>query len=416
MEQTLKANSLISSTGLILGNRGFVLTRQERDAFLAEHPESSQLIHPLRHGKDITDICRDYYVIDTNNLTLEKLRNSHPAVFQRLRNLVYDERQANRDPRLREQWWLFRRSNERVRSAISGLRRFIVTSETSRHRIFTFLNGDVKPEHKLVVIGSDDAYVLGILSSRAHVAWSLAAGGWLGVGNDSVYSKTTCFERFPFPADSATQKSRIRELGEQVYAHRKNRQDVHPSLALTDIYNVLDKLRLGEPLTDAERIVHEQGLVSALKQMHDDLDQAVFDAYGWQNDLDDEGILERVVSLNSDRVAEELRGEIRWLRPEFQSPTGQAIQATLIDESEEEGSEVAEPKAKTPWPKSLPERAQAVKSALAAQRTAVTPEQLARTFLRARVDGVEELLDTLASLGQARELADGRFVAVTFSR
>lgn len=48
---------------------------------------------------------------------------------------------------------------------------------------------------------------------------------------------------------------------------------------------------------------------------------------------------------------------------------------------------------------------------IASQVAPVTPEQLAKNFLRANVDKVEELLDTLASLGQARELPDGRFVS-----
>jgi hypothetical protein len=39
-------------------------------------------------------------------------------------------------------------------------------------------------------------------------------------------------------------------------------------------------------------------------------------------------------------------------------------------------------------------------------------EDVAKCFSRAKRERVEELLDTLASLGKARELADGRFVAV----
>ncbi len=89
---------------------------------------------------------------------------------------------------------------------------------------------------------------------------------------------------------------------------------------MTGMYNVLEKLRSGEPLTAKEQIIHEQGLVSVLKQIHDDLDAAVFDAYGWPHDLDDEEILQRLVDLNHERAEEESRGIIRWLRPEFQNP------------------------------------------------------------------------------------------------
>src|SRR5690606_26747436 len=34
-------------------------------------------------------------------------------------------------------------------------------------------------------------------------------------------------------------------------------------------------------LTAKEKTIHEQGLVSILKQLHDDLDAAVAEAYGW---------------------------------------------------------------------------------------------------------------------------------------
>jgi hypothetical protein len=70
----------------------------------------------------------------------------------------------------------------------------------------------------------------------------------------------------------------------------------------------------------------------------------------------------------------------------------------------------ATPAKKAPWPKALAEQAQAVRSALAAHPTGLTPDQLARTFVRARADRVSELLETLASLGQARALGDGHYV------
>jgi hypothetical protein len=171
----------------------------------------------------------------------------------------------------------------------------------------------------------------------------------------------------------------------------------------------------GETLSDKERGIHKQGLVSILKQIHDDLDAAVFDAYGWPHDLSDEDILCRLVDLNRERAAEEARGVIRWLRPEFQNPEGTkaATQATLPIETEAEPVLTAipgTPEKKPPWPKSLAEQAQAVRSALSASPAGLTPEQLAKTFLRARIDRVSDLLETLVSLGQARATGDGRYV------
>jgi hypothetical protein len=84
-------------------------------------------------------------------------------------------------------------------------------------------------------------------------------------------------------------------------------------------------------LTAKEKQIHDQGLVSILRQLHDDLDAAVFAAYSWPATLTDAEILERVVVLNAERAKEEASGLVRWLRPDYQNPKGaQAHQAALV--------------------------------------------------------------------------------------
>jgi hypothetical protein len=63
----------------------------------------------------------------------------------------------------------------------------------------------------------------------------------------------------------------------------------------------------------------------------------------------------------------------------------------------------------TPWPKALAEQAQAVRAQLTALGTAATA--IASAFKGALADRVSDLLKTLASLGRARTLPDGTFVA-----
>ena len=53
---------------------------------------------------------------------------------------------------------------------------------------------------------------------------------------------------------------------------------------MTGMYNVLEKIRKEEPLTDKDRKIHDQGLVSVLRQIHDEIDAATLEAYGWQPD------------------------------------------------------------------------------------------------------------------------------------
>jgi hypothetical protein len=401
--QPLSANQLLAGTGLILGGRGFVLNEDEANSLKQRNAKAADLIFPLRNGEDINGKGRNLYVIDTDGWSEADLRLKAPEIFQRLRDTVYTERQSNRDPRLRKMWWLFRRSNEQVRAAIAGLSRFIATAETSKHRTFTFLDAKAKPEHKLVVVGSSDAYTLGVLSSRIHVVYALAAGGWLGVGNDPVYSKSRCFDPFPFPACDTAAQDRIRKIAEELDAHRKCMQSQNPGLTLTRMYNVLERLRANEALNAKEKQIHDAGLVSVLRQLHDDLDAAVFAAYGWPPTLTDAEILERLVALNAQRAKEEASGLVRWLRPDYQNPGGpQPQQTALAVEVESEAKSGKQRAGKLAWPKTLSERVKAVSSTLAAVKEPLSATEIAKRFARARATDVGEILDTLCAMGKAR--------------
>jgi hypothetical protein len=195
-------------------------------------------------------------------------------------------------------------------------------------------------------------------------------------------------------------------------AQRRRQQELFPKLTLTGMYNVLEKLRSGETLTKKEQAIHEQGLVSVLKQIHDDLDAAVADAYGWPVDLSDEEILERLVALNHERADEERRGIIRWLRPEFQNPEGRTQQVISVEEKVKSTTAKKQKVKKQPWPQSLSSQAAAVQTALADLSVPADEADVAKHFTRGRKDRIAELLETLASLGKARQLDDGRYVAV----
>lgn len=211
-----------------------------------------------------------------------------------------------------------------------------------------------------------------------------------------------CFDPFPFPVCSDDQKARIRALGESLDAHRKRQQALHPDLTITGMYNVLEKLRSGEALTAKERVIHEQGLVSVLKQIHDELDAAVFDAYGWPRDLTDEQILERLVALNRERAEEEKNGLVRWLRPEFQNPAGtgkQVTQGTFPGAEEEEGEAVVSAAAALAWPKKLPAQIAAVRDLFRGTSRLLGLDDVLRAFKGAKKKDAEAVLESLTALG-----------------
>jgi hypothetical protein len=119
------------------------------------------------------------------------------------------------------------------------------------------------------------------------------------------------------------QKHTIGAIAEELDAHRKRVLSEHAHLTLTGLYTVLERLKAGAKLGDLkekERRIFDDGLVLILKELHDRIDVAVSQAYGWPVDLPEEELLARLVELNRERAKEERRGLVRWLRPDYQIP------------------------------------------------------------------------------------------------
>ena len=83
----------------------------------------------------------------------------------------------------------------------------------------------------------------------------------------------------------------------------------------------------------------DKGLILILKEHHEKLDRLVFEAYGWPDTLTEEQILEKLVALNHERAAEERRGHVRWLQPDYQIPRfGKRLDKQA---AKEEGAQIA---------------------------------------------------------------------------
>ena len=439
--EPLMSNRDLSNRGVQLFGAGFIVTREEAAALgLDSVPGLTRHIREYRNGRDLTDVPRNVLVIDLFGLTAEEARLRFPAVYQWLLDRVKPERDNNNREGRRKNWWLFGETNPKLRKQLAGLPRYIATVETAKHRTVQFLESEILPDNMLVAIALADAHLLGVLSSKVHVTWALAAGGRLGVGNDPRYNKSRCFETFPFADAEPEMKARIRDFAEQLDAHRKRQQAQHADLTLTGIYNVLEKLKTGEALNAKEKVIHEHGLVAVLKTLHDELDRAVLDAYGW-SDLApllevvngnaapgaggtpvtrddckralDDALLERLVALNAERAAEEQRGLIRWLRPEFQIPASGQPQTRAAEQLEidtgEEVAVAAKPGERRPWPATLPAQVKAVAEVLTAAHAPLADDAIAACFTGrgAWKKRLPQIIDTLVAVGRVRRRKDG---------
>lgn len=407
----LKANSEVTSMGMMLAGSGFIVSPAEATALgLGAVTGLERHIKLYRNGKDLMSIPRGAMVIDLFGLQPNEVLTRFPAVYQHIIEKVKPERDANRDKGIRERWWLFARTRDNLRLAVANTSRYIATVETAKHRTFQFLDSDIIPDHRLIAFALDDAYHLGILLSLPHTLWAAAAGGRMGVGNDLIYNKTRCFDPFPFPAATAEQQARIRELAEQLDAHRKRQQAQHATLTLTDLYNVVEKLRAGQPLTTAkEQTINQQGLASVVLSLHQQLDAAVVDAYGWPIVLPDAEILTRLVRLNHERAQEEQAGHIRYLRPAYQAPELQ--QSALALPAAATVAATSEATGPQPRPTELAQQMHAVRDAVQQAGQALTGVQVAARFRRTKPERVQPLLDTLTALSLLRRTEEGAYAS-----
>lgn len=436
----LLSNTELSSRGVVLHGAGFIVTATQAVTLgLGKQKGVEDLIVDYRNGRDIAARPRGVKLIDLFGVQIDDVKNNFPAIYQTVLERVKPERDHNRDEAIRTAWWIFGRPRPEFRDFVFGLPRYITTVETAKHRFFQFLDASIRPDNKLVNIGLSQSDKLSILSSRLHAIWSISTGGWMGIGNDPVYAKSQTFDPFPFPDLTPRQalQDRLLELGERLDSFRKERLATHDFLTMTGLYNALERLReiengcTVEPLSNAERDVHVAGLISVLKEIHDDIDRAVLSAYGWddlgpalvgkpggtvpsvhksEQQLEaEEELLRRLVALNHERAAEEKHGIIRWLRPEYQIPKlgTKAPKA----KTEEFGLEVIETVSKPKWPGDGLAQIRLVRDVLAKAAAPASPIAISTAFdgrnTSARKDRVAKVLETMVATGAARVASEG---------
>lgn len=441
LAKALVGNSNISFRGIIFVGDGFLI----QDEIAARKIDWTPFVHRIRNARDLTSKPRNLSVIDVSGFDIDNLAHQLPDLYQHLKMHVYDERLAKKgrtadNDKFARDWWKLGRPRYEMREAIAGLPQFIATPMTAKHRVFILLPADLLPDQGLVALAIGDHAYQSVLSARIHVGWAIQQGGWMGVGNDPRYNNTQTFDPFPFPpcvTDGSNPKLRARlaELGERLDAFRKERLAEHEFLTMTGMYNVLERIReldAGadvEPLTDAERDIHEAGLVSVLKDIHDEIDRAVFEAYGWEDlgarlvgrpgatmpsvaksadqELAEEELLARLVALNVERQAEEARGQVRWLRPDYQiAKLGHKVARPGEMRQDEAELIIVAASDKPKWPTDAFEQVRIVKDVLSRAPAPALPGEIEAAFdgrsSPKRKARIGEVLRLLTETGGAR--------------
>ena len=184
-------------------------------------------------------------------------------VEERVRPMRASDKREN----YRDRWWRFAENRPGLNGALRNVSRTIAISRHSQMLPFASLPSGIVPAESLVVIALPTQAGFAVLQSRVHEVWARLMGS--SIKDDLRYTPEDCFQTFPFPCDFETH-SLLEAAGKAYYDFRAG------------LLN-----RNNEGLTKTYNRFHDPGEMSTeiaeLRRLHDAMDRAVLDAYGWVN-------------------------------------------------------------------------------------------------------------------------------------
>jgi hypothetical protein len=272
----LKANEGKSFQGSIVLGMGFTFDDNnpgatplaEMHRLVAKDPRNAERIFAYIGGEEVNDTPTHVYhrfVIDFGAMTEEEARR-WPDLLQIVRTRVKPDRDVQKRDALRERWWQYAEKRPGLYSAVRSLERVLVINcGATPHMSFAFLSSRLVFANTLAIICDETPRGLAVLQSRIHESWARLLGS--SMKDDLRYTPTDCYETFPFPTDWVANAS-LEEAG-RVYHEFRTAVMVSNQEGLTKTYN-----RFHDPDERSHDILR-------LRDLHDSLDRAVLDAYGW---------------------------------------------------------------------------------------------------------------------------------------
>ena len=252
---------------------------------------NSDVVKPVISAIDIVQSSRSLWTIDFGVMDISQA-SQYEMPFEYVKQHVYPERINNRRGAYAEKWWQYAEARPGMRAKLQGKARFIATPRVAKHRIFTWVSGNILSNDGTIVFALEDDYFFGVLHSRLHEIWALKQG--TSLEDRPRYTPTSTFETFPFPwapGKEPKDDPRVQAIAQ----------------AARELVEQRERWLNAEGLSESEKKKRTlTNLYNArptwLDLAHKRLDEAVFAAYGWKSDLSDEEILEKLLALNLERA------------------------------------------------------------------------------------------------------------------
>ena len=207
---------------------GFLkLSEEEKDDLIKTSPEASHFIKRLIGGEELINSIPRYCLWIEDNELADAM--SIPEIKRRIEG-VYEFRvtggEVARTLVSRSHQFRYRKEakdNEIVLACTS--------SERREYMQCGYCSSEYITMNSLEVIYDGGLWIFGILSTRIHMIWTKAIGGYLGTS--IRYSTQLCYNTFPFPKISDSKKQEIEEAAEEVLLVRED----YPGKTLAELYD-----------------------------------------------------------------------------------------------------------------------------------------------------------------------------------
>lgn len=321
----LAANKNLSFEGSRIEGEGFVLEPSQAEALIKKDSRNREVLFQYLRGEDFNsrpDQSAAFWVINFHSWPLD--RNSAPdgyigpvaADYPDCLHIV--ERNVKPQRLVLPQtipiniptaanWWRYRDVRPALNAALKSVQRILFHAFTSKHLAFAFVRRGyifAAPHNVFILEGWEH---FACLQSSVHEHWARAYCSTLETR--MRYTRTSCFETFPFPPNPEP----VNAIGERYHEYRA-RLMLRSQMGLTDTYN-----RFHDPNEQAEEIAR-------LRVLHVEMDHAVAAAYDWRdldlghgfhetkqgvrytiNESSRRIVLDKLLELNHQRYAEEVK-------------------------------------------------------------------------------------------------------------
>ena len=275
---------------------------------------NADVLKPWVNGMDLTRRPAGKWIVDFGFDMSVSDAALYEEPFRWVKDQVQPTWEEQRPAGRRDRWWLHHRPRPNMWRALDGLPRYIATPTVAKHRLFTWFDTRVCPDHQLIVVARDDDTTFGILHSRFHELWSLRLG--TSLEDRPRYTPSTTFETFPFPPGLTPDIPAVDYGGDP--------RSVAVALEARRLVELRDRWLnppewvewVDEPVPgypkrpvprdeDATKALKKRTLTNLynarpqwLADAHEALDAAVAAAYGWSGDISDEDALRELLALN----------------------------------------------------------------------------------------------------------------------